>query len=154
MVDTDDSSYTRSRALLLMDAERKGDNRSIKRYLDQLMQLPENRYSPVFLSKQARYYANRGDFQSAYDKAVQAERYWARIPPDLVFSTKAEIYEIQAASLQGLFYKSEDDLDLLDRSVRAWGRYLNHASSKGRSDMAGKAEEQIAKLEDARRRLE
>ena len=39
-------------------------------------------------------------------------------------------------------------------AVRAWTRYLNHASTKGRSDMAGKAEAQIAKLEDARKRLE
>ncbi len=154
MVDTEDPSYTRSRALPLMDAEQKGDARKVKSYLDQLMQLPENRYSPVYLSKQARHYANRKDYQTAYDKAVQAERYWARIPSDLVFSTKSEIYEVQAASLQGLFYKSEDDLDLCDRAVRAWTRYLNHASTKGRSDMAGKAETQIAKLEDARQRLE
>ncbi len=154
MVDSGDPSYTRSRALLLMNAEQAEDTKAVKRYLDQLMVLPENRYNSVYLSKQAVWYANRGRYNEALDAAKQAERYWARIPSELVFGTKADIYETKAAAYQGLFYASEDDLDLLDQAVAGWETYKRHMNSKGSSAEAERAQSQIDKLEDIRRRLE
>ena len=154
LVDDNDPSYTRSRALLLMNAEQKGDKRAVKRYLDQLMVLPENQYNSVYLAKKATWYVNQGSYQTALDTATEAERYWARIPPDLVFSTKADIYACQAASWQGLFYKDGEDLDLLDNAVRSWEKYRRHAMTKSDNQMARRADTEIEKLEDVRRRLE
>jgi serine/threonine protein kinase len=154
MVTTDDPSYTRSRSLLLMNAEQSDDGRAVKRYLDQLMELPENQYNSVFLAKQAAWYANRKMYRDALSAAGTAERYWARIPPDLVFETKADIYETQAAAYQGLFYESEDDLDLLQDAVDGWEKYKRHVLTKGGASEASRADAQIAKLEDIRRRLE
>ena len=154
MVDSGDPSYTRSRALLLMNAEQDQDIKAAKRYLDQLMVLPENRYNSVYLSKQAVWYANRGSFSQALETATQAERYWARIPSELVFGTKADIYETKASSYQGLFYASEDDLDLLDQAVSGWNTYKRHMSSKGSAAEAERAQLQINKLENIRKRLE
>lgn len=154
LVEDNDPSYTRSRALLLMNAEQKGDSRAVKRYIDQLMVLPENQYNSVYLSKKATYYANSGSYQSALDVANEAERYWARIPPELVFSTKADIYATQAASWQGLFYKDGEDLDLLDNAIRGWEKYRRHALTKADTSMARKADTEIEKLEDIRSRLE
>jgi serine/threonine protein kinase len=154
MIGTNDPSYTRSRALLLMNAEAAGDSRSMKRYLDQLMVLPENQYNPVFLSKLARYDVNRGSYRTALDTSRLAERYWARIPPELIFDTKAEIYEAQAGAYQGLFYASGSDLDLLDASISAWEKYQRHVESKGRTDLSSRAEKKLATLRDVQARLQ
>ncbi len=154
LVEDDDLSYTRSRALLLMNAEQKSDKRAVKRYLDQLMVLPENQYNSVYLAKRATWYVNQGSYQTALDTATEAERYWARIPPELVFSTKADIYAAQAASWQGLFYKDGEDLDMLDNAIRGWEKYRRHGLTKSDTQMARKADAEIEKLEDVRRRLE
>ena len=87
-IGTDDDSYTQARALLLMNAEKARSARDVKKYLDQLFMLDENRYSPVFLSKRARWFANNGKYDRALADAQKAEQHWARIPPDLVFPTK------------------------------------------------------------------
>jgi hypothetical protein len=153
-VSVSDPQYTRSRALLLMNAQRKSDDASTRRYLDQIMALPENRYNPVYLVDQARYAVNHGDFSGAIEKAQLAERYWGRLPPELVFSKKAEIYEIEAAAWQGRFYKSGSDLELLDHAIRDWERYRDHVASRAREDLSKRAETQIAKLTDIRSRLQ
>ena len=154
MVDTSDPSYTRSRALLLMNAEQAGDTRSTSRYLDQLMVLPENQYNPVFLSKRAQYDANRGSYRTALDTSVLAERYWARIPPELIFETKAEIYETQAGALQGLFYANQDSMDLLEQAIAGWEKYQRHVEKQGRTDLSSRAEKKLATLRDVQARLQ
>ena len=108
---------------------------------------------PVFLADLARYHVNRGNYQSALDNAILAERYWARLPSALVFSKKAEIYEVQAAAYQGLFYKSEDDLELLDQAIKHWEKYRSHVRTKSRSDLTRRADKELTKLEDIRGRL-
>lgn len=149
-----DGSYSRSRALLLMNAERTQNVKAIKKYLNQLMSLEENRLDPVFLSKRARWYTNQKKYAKAIQDAQRAEQHWARIAPELQFDTKAEIYAVTAASQQGLFYASDDDLELLDKAIRAWKKYGAHAQSRQRMDMVAGAEEEIATLEYARGRLE
>lgn len=151
-IGTEDGSYTQARALLLMNAEKSKDARNVKKYLDQLFYLDENRYNPVFLSKRARWFANNRKYDRALADAQKAEQHWARIPPNLSFETKAEIFEVQAASLQGLFYRSEDDVDLLDKAIRGWKKYSQHVNSR-RSDLGSHAEAQIKKLDYARKRL-
>ncbi len=153
MVGLDDPAYTRSRALLLMNAQRNGDDSAAKRYLDQLMLLPENQYNPVYLSDLGRYLVNHKQYSAALQKADLAERYWARLPSELVFSKKAEIYETQAAAWQGRFYQSEDDMELLEQAIRHWQKYRDHVQTKSRSDLARRADTELAKLEDIRTRL-
>ncbi len=149
-----DPQYTRSRALLLMNAQKKGDDAAVHKYLDQALSLPENQYNPVFLADYARWHVNRGEWDKALEKAGKAERYWARLPSELVFSKKTEIYEVEAAAWQGKFYKSGEDPELLENAVRAWERYRDHVSTKDRSDLVKKADEQITKLNDIRGRLQ
>jgi hypothetical protein len=152
-VPSTDGSFTRSRALLLMNAETNRNGRAVKRYLDQLMSLDENRYNPVYLSKRARWFANQRSYEKALQDAQKAEQHWARIAPELVFDTKTEIYEVEAASLQGMFYASED-LEALDQAIRSWLKYQRHVQSRERMDLVARSEEQIAKLEYARDRLD
>jgi len=154
MVQPEDVAYTRSRLMLVMNAKSKGDASGVKRYLDELSLRPENQYNPVVLSEYSRYYVNKGDYQRALDKAVLAERYWARLPPELVFTKKAEIYEVEAASYQGLFYRSEDNIDLLEKSLRHWEKYREHVMTKSRTDLLARAEREIQKLESIRERLQ
>lgn len=153
-IGTSDPQYNRSRALLLMNAQRKGDDKGQRKYLDQLMLLPENQYNPVYLTDYARWYVNHGDYDRALEKAQLAERHWARLPSELVFSKKAEIYEIEAAAWQGKFYTSDGDLDLLQNAIKNWQRYRSHVTTKQRQDLAQRADTQLAKLEDIRQRLE
>ncbi|MSQ03613.1 MAG: serine/threonine protein kinase [Myxococcales bacterium] len=149
-----DAEYSRSRALLMLDAQKRGDDKKAHAYLDDLMVLPENHYNPVFLADYARWYANRGEYDRALEKAQKAERYWARIPSELVYTKKAEIYEIEAASWQGKFYKSGEDLDLLESAVRGWERYKAHVGTRERADLTKKADTALAQLADIRARLQ
>jgi len=153
-VQPSDGSYTRSRALLLMNAQKVKNSSATGKYLNQIMSLEENRYNPVFLSKRARWYANQKKYSQALQDANRAEQHWARIAPEIQFETKMEIYEVTAASQQGLFYASEDDLELLDKAIKAWKKYGSHAQSRQRMDLVARAEEQIGKLEYAKGRLE
>jgi hypothetical protein len=146
--------YTRSRVLLLMNAQHQGDDRRTKRYLDDLMVQPEHRYNPVYLTDLARWHANQGDFVRALEKAKLAERHWARLPSDLIFLKKAEIYEIQASSYQGLFYGSDNDLQLLNSAISHWERYRSHVVRRARTDMVNHADEELSTLQDIRTRLE
>ncbi len=154
LVEDTDPQYTRSRALLLMNAQKKGDDAGTKRYLEQIMQLPENQYNPVFLSDYARFYVNRGDYARALEMSQKAEKYWARLPSELVYSKKAEIYEIQAAAWQGKFYKSGEDLELLENAIRGWERFKAHVGTQARADLEKKADTELAKLSDIRSRLQ
>lgn len=149
-----DPNYTRSRAILLMNAQKKNDDPGQKRYLDQLMALPENQYNPIYLADYARWSVNHGEFSQALDRAQRAERYWGRLPSELVFSKKAEIYEVEAAAWQGKFYKSGEDLELLDNAVRGWERYKVHVATKSRSDLEKRADTELAKLNAIRERLQ
>ena len=137
-----------------MNAQRKNDDGAVKRYLDDLMAVPENRYSPVYLTDQARWLANHKEFTKAIEQAQLAERYWARLPPELVFTKKAEIYEIEAAAWQGQFYQSGTDVELLDRAIRNWERYRDHVATRSRSDLEKRADEQIAKLNGIREKIQ
>ena len=153
-VEATDPSYTRARALLLMDAERKKNAPATRQYLDQIMAVPENRYNPIYLTENARYYVNQGQYELALRDARKAEQYWARLPSDLVFAKKAEIYEIQAAAAQGLFYRSGDDVQLLEQAITGWERYRDHVATRGRTDLSARADKELAKLEDFRARLQ
>lgn len=152
-VQDDDLGFDRSRMLLVMNARARQDDTALKLYLDELSRRPENAYNPVILVEYARYHANKGDYERAIDKARLAERHWARMPSDLIFLKKAEIYEVLAASHQGLFYRSEDDIDLLDAALGAWRRYREHVGSGSRADLVTRADREIAKLETIRKRL-
>lgn len=148
-----DANYTRARTLLLMNAQKRGDSKATRAYLDDLMGLPENRYNPVLLTDYARYNVNRGEYSKAIEQASLAERNWARLPSELVFTKKAEIYEIQAAAYQGRFYKNSEDAELLENAVRYWTKYRDHVSTKGRSDLAKKADAELEKLADIKEKL-
>lgn len=154
LIDTNAPDYTRSRALLLMNAQRRNDDRSTRRYLDQLMVLPENQYNPVYLVDFARWHVNQGEYDKALEKAGLADRHWARLPSELVFSKRAEIYEIQAAAYQGKFYKSDEDQDLLANAIEGWERYRRHVSTKARTDLQQRADAEIARLQDIKEKLQ
>ena len=125
-----------------------------RRYLDELMALPENQYNPVFLSDLARWYVNHGDYERALARAQTAERYWARLPSELVFAKKAEIYEVQAAAWQGRFYRTPEQLDYLDNAIRTWERYEAHVATKARTDLQTRARNEIARLQSLREKLQ
>ncbi len=152
-VEQTDPDFTRARTLLFMDAERRKDTRSSARYLAEIMSVPENRYNPIFLVEQARSEIRSGSYKRALASANKAEQYWARLPSELVFTKKAEIYEIQAAAAQGLFYASEGDQELLQESIRLWQRYRDHVSTKGRKDLAAKADTELATLHELSAKL-
>ena len=147
--------YTQARVYLYQDAKARGDWGSRSGHLDALMAIPENQYNPSLLAEQGEMAIARKDYGTALVRANLAERHWARLPSDLVFTRKAMIFEIQAAAWQGIFYQSEgDDKHALSAAIRSWERYQKHVSSRSRSDLVAKADAQLAKLYDAERRLE
>ncbi|MCK6525387.1 hypothetical protein L6R49_28610, partial [Myxococcota bacterium] len=148
------AEYTRSRALLVQNAERRGDSDAALRYLDQLFLLDENRYNPVYLSRASVHLVNKQRYAEALAKANEAERYWARIPADQMDRTQTDIYASQASAALGLFYADPDDAALLDRSIRAWERYRQHAAARGDSSRVAKADAEISRLRDMQARME
>jgi serine/threonine protein kinase len=152
-VTTADPSYTRSRALLLMNAEKTKDLKATKRYLDDLMRLPENQYDPIFLTELARYYVGVGKYQQAVEKAKTAEQQWARLPSGLVYTKKAEMYEIQARAYTGIFFESES-VDALDHAIRSWERYRTHVATRSNDELVAMADKELVKLRTYRDRME
>jgi hypothetical protein len=152
-VTPNDPTYTRSRALLLMNAQKGNDSKAQKRYLDDLMRLPENQYDPVFLTELARYYVGSGKYQQAVDKAKTAEQHWARLPSELVFSKKAEMYEIQARGYTGIFFESES-VEALDQAIRCWEKYRAHVATRSDDELVAMADKELTKLRTYRERMQ
>jgi serine/threonine protein kinase len=152
---TKDGNYTRAYVLLYEDAKARGDTGARIRYLQSLMTQEENRYNPVLLTEEGELAVRTKDWKTALSKAELAERHWARLPSDLVFSRKVMIYEIQASAHEGLFNASSgEDLDSLQRSIRDWERYKRHAETRSRGDLVEKADAQLNKLYAIQARLE
>jgi hypothetical protein len=155
MVARTDAQFTEAQTLLYQDAKARDDEFARERHLDAILSIPENEYNPQFLAEQAELDLRRGDYAAALDRSRAAERHWARLPSDLMFSRKAMIYETQALALQGLFYASDGaDLDSLYRSIRAWERYRSHVATGDRADLVARAEDQIGRLTEMKERLE
>jgi len=147
--------YTRALVLLYQDAKARDDLADREKYIDAIMSVPENEYNPQFLTEQAEIAIQHKDWDTALEKANLAERHWARLPSDLIFTRKAMIYEIQASAYQGKFYASGgEDLDSLYAAIRSWEKYQRHVETKQREDLNARAEEQLAKLYDMKKRLE
>jgi hypothetical protein len=141
--------------MLYQDAKARRSNNSRSRYLDALMRVPENRYKPELLVEQAELAIVNVDYDVALSSAQLAERHWARLPSDLVFTRKAMIYEIQAAAHTGKFYASDGaELDELEHAIRDWERYRQHVGTKHRADLEQRADERLAQLYDMQQRLE
>ncbi|MFT7520300.1 MAG: serine/threonine protein kinase [Kiritimatiellia bacterium] len=155
MTDGSDLNYTRAYTLLYTDAKVSGDTRGRSKYLDALLTHPENQYNPALLAEGAHTDIKNRRYQQALDRAKLAERHWARLPPEMIFSRKAMIYEAQAAAWQGKFYTSGgSDTQSLESAIKSWERYQRHVTNKKRTDLSQVADDQLAKLYDARRRLE
>ena len=119
------------------------------------MTQPENEYRPEFLVEEAELAIRSGNFSSALEKANLAERYWQRLPSELIFSRKAMIFEIAASAHTGLFYDSDgQQMDALDNAIRGWEKYKRHVESKSRNDLMARADRQLDKLYDMQQRLE
>src|SRR5690606_19756262 len=124
-------------------------------HLDALMRVPENRYRPEWAVEQADLAVRRRDWQAAIDRATFAERHWARLPSDLIFSRMASTHELLPSAHMGLFYPSDGvDLPHLDAALRAWERYRRHVAAGHRDDLVAKADQQLARLQDVQRHLE
>ena len=149
-----DPRFTRAQALLLSNAQKKGDGAAVERALGALFALPENTYNPQFLAADALYRVNKGQYDKALASAQTAERYWARLPPSQSFATRTQIYEVEAAAWQGKFYGSNGDISALDSAIRGWNRYREHVATANRTDLEKSAAAQITKLEDIRVRLQ
>lgn len=155
MVEPSSVDYTRSKVILYEDAKARGDSRAQRTYLEQVLSHPENQYNPAYLAEGAVLDIADRRYERALSRSELAERHWARLPSELIFTRKAMIYQAQAAAWQGQFYESGgDDLNALQRSIQGWERYQRHVGTKSRSDLARVADEQLSKLYDARRRLE
>ncbi len=150
-----DASYSRSLTLLYQDAKARNDAASRKVYLDRLMAVPESQYKPELLVEQAQMAFARQDYDGALRYAARAEQHWARLPTDLVFSRKAMIYEIQGAAWTARFNKSEGaDATALESAIAAWEKYRTHVASQPAQGLEPKAEQQLARLYDAQKRLQ
>ena len=150
-----DARFSRSRSVLAMDARQKRASAAEKRYLDELMSLPENRYDPLVLIDVARFDLNSKQYARAYERASAAERQWQRIPPALMAEKKAQIFELEAKASKGLMLGAADEArqrELCQQAIRYWQRYAQHVA--GRPEQVAVAQRELAALEDIRARLD
>ncbi len=151
----EDPGFTRARTLLFLDAKARNDTGARDAHLAALMAIPANRYNPALLVEEAAVAMGREDWSKAIERAALAERHWARLPPDLIFSRKAMMFEIQAQAATGSFYESEgDNLDSLNQAIRGWEKYRHHVGTKSRSELVTRADEHLDRLYEIQRRLE
>jgi hypothetical protein len=147
--------YTRANALLYQDAKARGAVGSRENYLQRILARPENRYRPEFLVESAELDLRARRWQSALDTARTAERHWARLPSDLIFSKKALIIEIEAAAHTGIFFDSEGrSTEALGAAIREWEQYRDYVTSYARTDLTARADEKLADLRAIEARLQ
>lgn len=150
-----DPDFTRAQKLLYQDAKARRDHGARGAALAALMSQPSNHYDPVLLIEQAQLAIDARDYARALERAKLAERHWARLPSNLIFTRKAMIYEISASANTGLYYASEgDDADALHHAIRGWEQYRRHAETKTRQDMVARADLNLEKLYEIQRRVE
>lgn len=148
-------AFTRSHTLVYLDAKARGARADQATALALLMARPENQYNPALLVEQAHAAMEASDWPLALERAQLAERHWARLPSELIFSRKALIYEIEAKAHLGMFYASEgDEPNELYRSIRGWEKYRRHAEAGARADLVANADRELDALYDIQRRLE
>ena len=147
--------FSQAFTVLYADAKAREKLTEQRMYLEALMTLPENHRNPALLVERAQLAIQRGAYDAALKDANLADRHWARLPSKMLFSRRAMIYETQAASWQGKFYRSGGgDLMACHRAIQSWERYRTHVKSRRRPDLLNTADEQIRKLKDAKKRLE
>ncbi len=147
-----DDRFTRSRVLLYQNSKARGDREGRREWMRALMSVDANTYRPELLVEHAALAMADHDYATALDRANRAERYWARLPRDLVFTRKAMIHEIQAKASYAMYTRSDPPAEaLLDGSIDAWTRYRTHVG--GRSELESRADARIAYLEDVRERM-
>lgn len=145
-IDTTHPDYTRARVWLYDDATARRALPDRKRYIDQLMRLPENATNPVYLLDAADVALALEDWSTALSLSRKAEQHWSRLPSAAAFNRKAMMYEQQATAWYGLFVRSGNkDAEDLDQSLRAWQKYRDHVSSRD-AGLAARADAQIARL--------
>ena len=153
-IGTSSDEYSRANALLYQDAKARGASTAREAYLNKLLAQPENQYKPEYLVEQAEIDLRARRWGPALETARTAERYWARMPPDLIFSKKALIYEIEAAANTGIFFDSEGKAkDTLAAAIRGWERYREHVATRERADLLARADEHLADLRAIEARL-
>jgi hypothetical protein len=145
-IDGTHPDYTRSRVWLYDDATARRSLPDRKRYIDQLMRVPDNATNPVYLLDAAEVAIALEDWSTALSFSRKAEQHWARLPSAAAFNRKAMMYEQQATAWYGLFVRSGNkDADDLDQSLRAWQKYREHVSSRD-PGLTARADAQIARL--------
>ena len=150
-----EDDYTRANALLYEDAKARGDDTARATALASLFRVPANQYRPEFLVEDAELAVRRQDWEKALAQATAAERHWARMPSDIVFSRLAMIHEVKAQAALGQFYASGgEDLDALDAAVRGWERYRDHVADREHPELLSRADEQLTRLYDMQRRMQ
>ncbi len=146
-LDASDPNYSRGFTLLYEDAKARGDKSSTQSYLDRLLAVPANSSRPELLIEAAQLSFDRSDWDGAIRWAQKAEQHWARLPSDLVFSSKASIFELQARSWTSKSVAGGGaDSASLDAAIRGWEKYRTHVSTQPSRGLVGRAEEQLAKL--------
>ncbi len=153
-IPTSDAGYTRAQALLLSNAQKKGDKAGTEQALNALFALPENGYNPQFLAADALFLVNSGLYDRALTRAQLAEKYWSRLPPSQSFAMRTQIYEVEAAAWQGKFYNSGGDQAALDNAIRGWQKYSDLVAEQSRADLQKNAQAQIGKLQDIKTRMQ
>ncbi|NCG21733.1 MAG: protein kinase, partial [Rhodobacterales bacterium] len=154
-VTTTDQDFTRAQLLLYQNAKATSSVSERERHMAAILEQPENHYRPEYLVEAAQLSLAKKDYRGALASAELAERHWARLPSDLIFTRKAAIYELEAAAHTGLFYGSDgEQTEQLNSALRDWARYRQHVKTKHRSDLIEHADTQIAKLQDIQERMQ
>ncbi len=150
-----DPLFSRGYTLLYQDAKSRGDLPSRRAYLDKLLAVRENAYRPELLIEAAQMSFDRRDWDASVQWTEKAEQHWARLPSDLVFERKAMIYELQAGAWTNKFFASEGEDDTaLETAIRSWQKYRTHVATQPSQGLVARADQQLAKLHDAQRRLQ
>lgn len=153
-VEIDDPQFTRARTLLYLNAKKRGKVEEQRGHLKLLMSLKENQYNPVLLVEDAADAIGQKQYDEALSRAKVAEQHWARMPPSLVFTRKALIYEIEALAHTGQFFDSEGkDVNALRGAIRGWEKFQRHVAEKGRNDMVERAAQNLQRLRELEERL-
>ena len=142
--------FIRANTLLLMQAQQTGKTKDIEFILRKVFRTKEHKTNPIFLMADAHNKLNKQKFQKSLDSLSVLDEHLDSIPINLRDAFMIERAEIRALAHLALFYKSPEDLQRFDKTMKSFESLQKVAKEQNLTKIADRAQAEIEHLQNWR----
>jgi hypothetical protein len=150
ITDQNPEEYVRANLIQLMNAQQNGEVKEIGFILQKVFRNETNKSNPIFLMASAHNNLNISRPQRALDNLVTLNQNFEKVPPQLRDAFLLERAEIRALSHLSLFYKTPEDTQRFEKTIKSFESLMKIAKEQNLTDVYSYAENEILQLENWR----